>query len=44
LFFHTTVENSVFPVAGCSCYQEDTGDFGCERNPQKEAGGKKKSM
>jgi hypothetical protein len=34
----------VFVVTGCSCYQEDTRDFGCERNTQKEAGGKKESM
>jgi hypothetical protein len=44
LLLSTADENYVSAVIGCSCYQEDTRNFGCEGNTQKEAGGKKKSM
>jgi len=36
--------NYISAVTGCSCYQEDARNFGCEGNTQKETGGKTKSM
>ena len=44
LFLCIANVNYIAAVTGCSCYQEDTRNFGCEGNTQKETGGKKKSM